>query len=135
MSIIITVVTNILCVKEFVFGVILVRIFLHFPAFGLNTERYSEYWLFWRSDRGENGMATTTKEEQFFITHEVADIRFFFFFFISIMLYQETQLLCHLNYALPENTVIMWTDITDSLLIALGCKHFFNTLKNWLEVG
>ena len=93
MSIIITIVTNILCVKEFVFGVILVRIFLHFPAFGLNTERYSEYWLFWRSDRGENGMATTTKEEQFFITHEVADIRFFFFF--------------HLNYALPGNTVIM----------------------------
>ena len=28
----------------------------------------------------------------------------------------------------------MWTDNTDSLVIALGCKHFFNTLKIWLKV-
>ena len=105
MSIIITVVTNILCVKEFVFGVILVRIF---PAFSRIRTEYEEILrIFLRSDRGENGMATTTKEEQFFITHEETDIRFFFFFFISIMLYQETQLLYHLNYAIPENTVIM----------------------------
>ena len=106
MSIIITVVTNILCVKEFVFGVILVRIF---PAFSRIRTEYEEILrIFLRSDRGENGMATTTKEEQFFITHEETDIRFFFFssqlcstrkhsyYIISIMLYQKTQLLCEL---------------------------------------
>ena len=80
----------------------------------------------WQQPQRKNNFLSLMRKQTF---------DFSFFFFISIMLYQETQLLCHLNYALPENTVIMWTDITDSLLIALGCKHFLNTLKNWLEVG
>ena len=29
----------------------------------------------------------------------------------------------------------MRTDDTDSLVIALGYKHFFNTLEIWLEAG
>ena len=135
MSIIITVVTNILCVKEFVFGVILVRIF---PPFSRIWTEYREIlriltlftqWS-WRKWNGNNHKGRTIFYHSWGSRHSI-----FLFFFISIMLYQETQLLCHLNYALPENTVIMWTDITDSLLIALGCKHFLNTLKNWLEVG
>ena len=42
-------------------------------------------------------------------------------FFISFMLYQEA--------------VVMRTDDTDSLVIALDYKHFFNTLEIWLEAG
>ena len=110
----------------------------HFPAFSRIRTEYGEIlriltlltqWS-WRKWNGNNHKGRTIFYHSWGSRHSI-----FFFFFISIMLYQETQLLCHLNYALPENTVIMWTDITDSLLIALGCKHFFNTLKNWLEVG
>ena len=37
------------------------------------------------------------------------------------MLYKEAQLLCEL--------------MTPTLVIALGYKHFFNTLEIWLEAG
>ena len=73
--------------------------------------------LFMPSD--ENGEKISTGEEQFFSSHAEADNRIFF----------------HLNHALPGSTVVMRTDDTDSLVIALGYKHFFNTLENWLEAG
>ena len=41
----------------------------------------------------------------------------------------------HLNHALPGSTVIMRTDDTESLVIALGYRHFSNTLEIWLEAG
>ena len=61
----------------------------------------------------------STREEQFFSSHAEADNRIFF----------------HLNHALPGSTVVMLTDDTDSLVIALGYKYFFNTLENWLQAG
>ena len=41
----------------------------------------------------------------------------------------------HLNHAVPGSTVVMRTDDTGSLVIALGYKQFFNTLEIWLEAG
>ena len=41
----------------------------------------------------------------------------------------------HLNHALPGSTIVTQTDDTDSLVIALGYKHFFTTLEIWLEAG
>ena len=41
----------------------------------------------------------------------------------------------HLIHALPGSTIVMRTNDTDSLVIALGYKHFFNTLEFWLEAG
>ena len=64
-------------------------------------------------------MAIATEKEQFFSNHEEADIRIFL----------------HLNHAPPGRTFVMRTDSTDSLVIALGCKHSFNTLKIWLGAG
>ena len=83
-----------------------------------NETIYANYINCCNKHLAENGMTIATKGEQFFSTHEEADIRMFF----------------HLNYALPGNTVVMWTDNTDSLVIASGCKPFFNTSKIWLEV-
>ena len=104
-------------------------IFPHSDWIRRDTPNLFTQWS-WRKWNGNNHKGRTIFYHSWGNRHSI-----FFFFFISIMLYQETQLLYHLNYAISENTVIMWTDITDSLLIALGCKHFFNTLKNWLEVG
>ena len=59
--------------------------------------------------RVENGLAIATEEEQFFRTHERAGIRMFF---------------SHLNQVLPGSSVVMRTDNTSSLVIALGWKHF-----------
>ena len=69
--------------------------------------------------RAENGVTISTEQDQFSSSHEEADNRMFF----------------HLNHALPGSTVVMRTDDTDSLVIALGYKHFFNTLEIWLEAG
>ena len=63
-------------------------------------------------------MTISTEEEQFFSSHEEADIMFF-----------------HLNHALLGSTVVMRTDDANSLVIALGYKHFFNTLEIWLGAG
>ena len=41
----------------------------------------------------------------------------------------------HLNHALLGSTVVMRTDDANSLVIALGYKHFFNTLEIWLGAG
>ena len=41
----------------------------------------------------------------------------------------------NLSHALPGRTVVMRIDDTDSLVIALGFKHFFNALEIWLEAG
>ena len=73
--------------------------------------------LFMPSD--EDGETISTGEEQFFSSHAEADNRIFF----------------HLNHALPGSTTVMRTDDTDSLVIALGYKHFFNALENWLQAG
>ena len=110
----------------------------HFPAFSRIRTEYGEIlriltlltqWS-WRKWNGNNHKGRTIFYHSWGSRHSI-----FFFFSSQLCSTKETQLLWHLNYALPENTVIMWTDITDSLLFALGCKHFFNTLKNWLEVG
>ena len=69
--------------------------------------------------RGENGVTISSEEEQFFSSHEEADNRMFF----------------HLSHPLPGSTVVMRTDDSDSLVIALGFKHFFNALEIWLEAG
>ena len=63
--------------------------------------------------RAENGVIISMEEEQLFSSHEEAYNRMFF----------------HLNHALPGSTVIMPTGDPDSLVIALGYKHFFNTLE------
>ena len=64
-------------------------------------------------------MTISTEEEQFFSSHEEADNIMFF----------------HLNHALLGSTVVMRTDDANSLVIALGYKHFFNTLEIWLGAG
>ena len=64
-------------------------------------------------------MTISRQEEQFFSCHEEAENRIFF----------------HLNHALSGNTTVMQTDDTDSLVIALGYKHFSNILENLLEAG
>ena len=69
--------------------------------------------------RSENGVTISTEEEQFFSSYEEADNRMFF----------------NLSHALPGRTVVMRIDDTDSLVIALGFKHFFNALEIWLEAG
>ena len=69
--------------------------------------------------RSENGVTISTEEEQFFSSHEEADNIMFF----------------HLNHALVGSTVVMRTDDANSLVIALGYKHFFNTLEIWLGAG
>ena len=40
-----------------------------------------------------------------------------------------------LHGKLPGSTVVMQNDDIDSLVIALGCKHFVSTLEIWLEAG
>ena len=65
--------------------------------------------------RAENGVIISMEEEQLFSSHEEAYNRMFF----------------HLNHALPGSTVVMPTGDPDSLVIALGYKHFFNTLEIW----
>ena len=69
--------------------------------------------------QAENGVTIATYEESFYSMHEEADNRMFF----------------HLNHAQPGNTVVIRTDDTDSLVIALGNKHLFSELQIWLEVG
>ena len=64
-------------------------------------------------------MTITTDVEQFFDSHEEADKSIFF----------------HLNHDLPGSTVVMQTDDTNSLVIALGYIHLFNTLEIWLEAA
>ena len=83
-----------------------------------NKTVYAYYNNYCYKYRAENGVTVSTEEDQFFSSHKEADNRMFF----------------HLNHALPGSTV-MRTDDTDSLVIALGYKHFFNTLEIWLEAG
>ena len=84
-----------------------------------NKTVYANYNNYCYKYRAENGVTVSTDEDQFFSSHKEADNRMFFY----------------LNHALPGNTVVMRTDDTDSLVIALGYKHFFNTLEIWLEAG
>ena len=83
-----------------------------------NKTAYANYNNCCYKYRAENGVAISTVDDQFFSSHQEADNGMFF----------------HLNHALPGSTVVMQTDDTDSV-IALGYKHFFNTLKIWLEAG
>ena len=58
------------------------------------------------------------EEEELYSNHEEADSRMFF----------------HLNYISGPSNVVTHTDDTDSLVIALGCKHLFDQRVNiWLE--
>ena len=84
-----------------------------------NKTVYANYNNFCYKYRAENGVTTSTEEDHFFSSHEEADIRMCF----------------HLNHALQGSTVVVRTDDTNSLVIALGYKHFFNTLEIWLEAG
>ena len=84
-----------------------------------NKTVYANYNNYCYKYRAENGVTVSTDEDQFFSSHKEADNRMFFY----------------LNHALPGNTVVMRTDDTNSLVIALGYKHFFNTLEIWLEAG
>ena len=58
-----------------------------------NKTVYANYNNYCYKYRAENGVTVSTDEDQFFSSHKEADNRMFF---ISIMLYQETQLLCEL---------------------------------------
>ena len=82
-----------------------------------NKTVYANYNNWCYKYRAENGVTISTEQDQFCSSHEEADNRMFF----------------HLNRALPGSTVVMQTDSTDSLVIALGYKHFYNTLEIWLE--
>ena len=86
----------------------------------LNKTVYANYNNCCNKYLAENGVTISTKEEKLFSSHEEAENRMFFFY---------------LNHALTGSTVVMRTDDTDSLVIALGYKHFFNTLEIWLEAG
>ena len=55
--------------------------------------------------------------------------------FLALTRKQKIECFFYLNHALTGSTVVMRTDDTDSLVIALGYKHFFNTLEIWLEAG
>ena len=63
--------------------------------------------------RAENRVTIYTEEEQVFSTHEQAGKRTFF----------------DLNHALPGSTVVLRTDDTDSLMIALDYNYFFNSFE------
>ena len=60
------------------------------------------------------------EEEELHSSHEEADSRMFF----------------HLDHISGPSNVVIRTDDTDCLVIALGCTHLFDQKVNiWLEVG
>ena len=49
---------------------------------------------------------------------------------------RKAECFIHLLLVATQSNVVMTTDDTDSLVIAMGCKQFYDTsLKLWLEVG
>ena len=49
---------------------------------------------------------------------------------------EDSRMFYHLSLVATPSNIVMRTNDTDSLVIAVGCKQFYdNSLKLWLEVG
>ena len=48
----------------------------------------------------------------------------------------DSRIFCHVWLVATPSNVVMRTNNADALVIAMGCKQFYDTsLKLWLEVG